>query len=262
MTPKQLVVCTLIWSLLTQTNSQILGASDTQYTATKRESSTLRTSSPEDTAVKTNQVFDLTASEWSRVEQLNDGIRQYLSVHNLSPIEVLGIHARTSAERAKYARQWAQVVLADTERVLQFQRAYDEAIKELTRGLDLVDVAQLPSRQSELPKLLPSDRLALFVALDCASCTSLVNKSMKSLHRVAGLDIYLLGKDRNLEQKLHQWARQQGIPPSAVQHRKITLNLDDGLLERIHPRSGSIPILMVRRDDQFDPIHVSHLLQM
>ena len=50
------------------------------------------------------------------------GPRGTFSSPQLSPIEALGIHARTDAERDRYAKLFAQVTYDDTQRVLAWSR--------------------------------------------------------------------------------------------------------------------------------------------
>ena len=61
--------------------------------------------SPTDKARAT--IWDLSDTEWRRYRSLMDGIRGSISPATLSPIEVLGIHARDEAERRRYAERWA-----------------------------------------------------------------------------------------------------------------------------------------------------------
>lgn len=196
----------------------------------------------------------LTELEWERVDVLTRGFRRFVSDERISPLEVLGIHARTEAERRRYARRWAELMIADAERVLAFQNAYDEVVRELVDEQPLIDLTQLPKRPSRASELLPSDRLAVFVSMNCAPCDALFDRVNRIGRKVAGVDIYAmdLGEDDVVE--LHQWAQRRGIPPAAVRTQRITLNLDDGLLARVHPRADKAPVLMRRRGDVLRPI--------
>ena len=64
------------------------------------------------------QIWGLTNDEMIRAKVLLEGPRKSFSVENLSPIEALGIHARTDAERRKYAEMFARAFHADVERTL------------------------------------------------------------------------------------------------------------------------------------------------
>ncbi|MCP4289065.1 MAG: TIGR03759 family integrating conjugative element protein, partial [Gammaproteobacteria bacterium] len=64
------------------------------------------------------RVWDLSEAEWRRYQQLMQGIRGSISPSTISPIEVLGIHARDEAERQQYAEAWARAMREDVDRIL------------------------------------------------------------------------------------------------------------------------------------------------
>lgn len=96
--------------------------------ATQPQSSTVGLT-PQDTLQA--QLWDLSAQEMQRALVLAKGPRAAFSVANLSPIEVLGIHARTPAERRKYAEAFARAHHQDVERVLAWNRAFTHAMQQL-----------------------------------------------------------------------------------------------------------------------------------
>ncbi|MCB1918330.1 MAG: hypothetical protein KDG52_21780, partial [Rhodocyclaceae bacterium] len=85
------------------------------------------------------QLWGLELAEIQRARQLMAGPRGAFSVANISPVEVLGIHARTPAERDRYAELFARMTYEDLQRVLAFQQAYDTALRRL--NVDLRPVA-------------------------------------------------------------------------------------------------------------------------
>ena len=72
------------------------------------------------------QIWGLNEEEMLRAKVLLQGPRKAFSVENLSPIEALGIHARTDAERRKYAEKFAKAFHDDVQRSLAWQAAYSE----------------------------------------------------------------------------------------------------------------------------------------
>ena len=207
-----------------------------------------------DTELLDGSHWQLDATELERVEVLREGFRQYISDRQISPLEILGIHARTDAERNRYARQWAQLMIGDAERILAFQRAYDAAVRELLVDQPLIELAHLPVRTDSTPALFQTDRLAVFVKLDCAMCEEILERAFRVGPRIAGVDVYVLGLEKDDKSALHAWANRQGIPPMAVHAKRITLNFDEGLLERAHPRADDVPVVMRRRGDRLDPL--------
>lgn len=198
--------------------------------------------------------WQLTKTEWKRVEALQSGFRQYISDRQISPLEILGIHARSDVERDRYARRWARLMIEDAERVLAFQRAYDNAVRDLVGEQPLIDLSQLPASVSSVPEFLPTDRLAVFVRIDCPVCNEALRRVFALGRKMDGVDVYVLGLADDDKSALHAWANRQGIPPMAVHAKRITLNFDGGLLARVHPRADAVPVVMRRRDDQFEPV--------
>ncbi|MDZ7753293.1 MAG: hypothetical protein U5S82_16990 [Gammaproteobacteria bacterium] len=60
-------------------------------------------------------IWGLSLDEWQRYRTLMEGIRGSISPGTISPIEVLGIHARDEAERRRYAEQWAVMMVSARE---------------------------------------------------------------------------------------------------------------------------------------------------
>lgn len=199
--------------------------------------------------------WQLEPTEWQRVELLQREFRQYISDRQISPLEVLGIHARTNSERERYARRWAELMVADAERVLAFQRAYDIAVQDLLNDQPLIDLTQLPPRVSTLPELVATDRLAVFVGRNCVVCDQVVARALQSLKGIDGIDFYFTDLQKGEESQLHRWAGSHRIPPEVVRAGRITLNFDDGLMARVHPRADKVPVVMRRRNDRFESIN-------
>ena len=229
--------------------------SDVDVVVTEIERRTSGQFRHQDTELLDGSHWQLDAKELERVESLREGFRQYISDRQISPLEVLGIHARTDAERDRYARRWAKLMIEDAERVLAFQRAYDDAVRDLLVDRPLIELAHLPRRADSTPTLSETDRLVIFIRLDCEICDEILERVFRVGRRIAGVDVYVLDLDMDDKPSLHAWADRQGIPPMAVHAKRITLNFDDGLLERVHPRAGDVPVVMRRRGDRLEPLN-------
>jgi len=193
------------------------------------------------------EAWDLSDIEWRRYQTLMDGIRGSVSPATLSPIEVLGIHARDEGERRRYAERWARLMRDDAERILAFQHAYDRAWKRLFPSGRLIDPARLPDGETADVTLQPTDRVLFFTRPDCASCDALLRRLLKRVDTLAGVDIYLLGLPSN--KAVRDWAEQQAIAPRWVRSRRVTLNHDGGALSRLTEGQGEVPTVLRRRDD-------------
>mgnify|MGYP001550609532 CR=1 FL=1 len=197
------------------------------------------------------RAWSLNESEWRRYRSLMQGIRGSVSPATLSPIEVLGIHARDAAERRQFAERWAIAMHEDAERILAFQHAYDDAAKKLYPGQRLIDTARLYGGTAMVTELLPGDRILLRVSLDCPSCDAALASALKRLNDVAGIDIYVVNVGESHQDRIRSWARTQGIQPEWVRSRRVTLNIDG---KPIGGATGdeSLPILYLKRGERIE----------
>ena len=94
------------------------------------------------------QIWGLSNEEMTRAKVLLEGPRKSFSVENLSPVEALGIHARTDAERRKYAEKFVRAFRADVERSLAWNRAFTEAMQRLYPNDPVIDYSGVPAAQA------------------------------------------------------------------------------------------------------------------
>lgn len=234
--------------LLTVSGMSLAQTDSEEVSATNSESRWTRV---EESSEIGSTAWKLTEAELSRAETLLQGLRGALSDARISPIEVLGIHAKTDAERRRYAEQWARLQIADAERVLAFERAYRQAVRRLLDNRALIDRGLLaPTKRTAT--LQATDRLLFFTRTNCAACEVLQTRVLKQAGRLAGIDIYLT--DETSPDTIRAWARAQGIDPVRVQAKEVTLNADDGLLERLSEQSVDPPYLLRQRGASLQPI--------
>lgn len=203
-------------------------------------------------------VWALSEDEWRRYRSLMQGVRGSVSPASLSPIEVLGIHARNTQERRQYAEQWARMMREDAERILAFQHAYDEAQSRLYPQSQLIDalkVAMRPSKASTETDaaLKPTDRVLFFTATDCGACDVVLDRLLAKRSTFAGIDLYLLDVAVGEEDRIRRWAESRNIDPRWVHERRVTLNRDGGALARLTATTGgrqdAPPVVLRRRND-------------
>lgn len=195
------------------------------------------------------ETWQISESEWRRYQSLMEGIRGSISPANLSPIEVLGIHARDEAERRRYAERWAQMMRDDADRILAFQHAYDSAWKRLFPAESLIDRGQLPAASASEVELQSHDRVLFFTRPDCAVCDAVLRRLLGKINAVAGIDIYLIGAEPSNDAAVREWANGQAIEPIWVRTRRVTLNHDAGALAELSRGQGRPPYLLRRRGD-------------
>ena len=204
--------------------------------------------------------WELSEQEWSRYEELMQGIRGRLSQPNISPIEVLGIHARSETERTHYARIWARMMREDAIRVLQFQRAYDVEAKALVQDEPLIDVSLLPESTKQKDKVISkSERVLAFLSLDCPLCDIVFDQVYQRITKLNGIDIYFVDTSAIDEKKIQEWAKARAINTEHVHSGKVTINYDNGLLKSIDPHAQSLPSLKRRQEDEVKPLTLDQL---
>jgi hypothetical protein len=121
----------------TQAQSVAIGATTAKNAA---RSSPLWDSSDEVMA----QLWGLTVPEVQRARMLMHGPRGAFSSPQLSPIEALGIHARSAAERDRYARLLAKIIYDDVERSRAFSIQAEAELQRLTAGQPVIDFEHAP----------------------------------------------------------------------------------------------------------------------
>ncbi len=228
-----------------------------------KESNTSVSATDENTLTSSDRarsrLWELSETEWRRYKQLMQGIRGSISPPTISPIEVLGIHARDQDERRRYAEMWARAMREDVSRILAFQHAYDEAGKRLYPNEQLIDINRLPGRVDTTSSLQPGDRVLFFTRPDCPACDALLVKLLKRIDAVTGIDIYITGVKSGDDQAVRDWAAGHAIKPEWVRSRRVTLNHEAGVLEKLTQGKGKIPYILRRQGKDLSVLRASEL---
>ena len=164
--------------------------------------------------------WGLREDEFARYRELMEGP---LGIHspNLDPLSALGIEARSDEERQRYAALQVQAEARRVEKLLAYQRAYDEAWQRLNPGMQRVN---LPDDRPSAAAVRGSGRTAVFVKDGCTTCGQVVQRLQSS---GAEFDVYVVGS-RQDDARIRDWARRTQIDPSRVRSGSITLNHDGG----------------------------------
>lgn len=170
--------------------------------------------------------WGLRIEEWARYQQLMQGPLGIYSP-NLDPLSALGVEARSDEERRRYAELQVQAEARRVEKLLAYQRAYDDAWQRLQPGAQRVNVPDASSGRASSPAnsgVAGSGRTAVFVRDNCAPCEQAVQR----LQAIGStFDIYVVGS-RADDTRIRDWARRSKIDPARVRTRTITLNHDGG----------------------------------
>ncbi|HBM67067.1 MULTISPECIES: TIGR03759 family integrating conjugative element protein [Pseudomonas] len=166
--------------------------------------------------------WGLNAEEWTRYRDLMQGPLGVYSP-NLDPLTALGIEARSAQERQRYAELQVAAEAQRVEKLLTYQRAYDDAWQRLHADRPRVI---LPDAGPAFSPVVPaaSGRRALFVQDACPACDQ---TALKLQAAGKAFDIYVVGS-RADDARIRAWAQNIGIEPAKVRSGRITLNHDAG----------------------------------
>ena len=252
---------TVILSIAVLASYRVAAAelSHTQVKVTGLDSASSAANILSDTDLVRARLWDLSEMEWQRYQQLMQGIRGSISPSTISPIEVLGIHARDESERQRYAEAWARAMHEDVDRILAFQHAYDAAGKHLYPNELLIDIDRLPGKTDATSVFQSSDRLLFFARPECSACDVMLKKLLKRIDEVSVIDIYLMDIAPGDDVAVREWAVAHQIKPEWVRGRQITLNHDGGGLGSLTSGQGKAPYLLRRRGEDLSQLRTSDL---
>jgi len=233
--------------------------SQIQIRETAQQASSTTTNGLSETDLARARTWNLSETEWRRYQQLMQGIRGSISPSRISPIEVLGIHARDEAERQRYAETWARAMREDVDRILAFQYAYDAAGKRLYPNEPLIDIHRLPGKSKETSALQSTDRLLFFTRPACPVCDLLIDKLLQRIDEVSGIDIYVTELVPGDDAAVRDWASRHQIEPDWVRSRRVTLNHDGGALDKLTNGQGEVPSVLRRRGEELSQLRASDL---
>ncbi|WP_238897577.1 TIGR03759 family integrating conjugative element protein [Achromobacter xylosoxidans] len=164
--------------------------------------------------------WGLRDDEFARYRELMEGPLGSYSP-NLDPLSALGIEARTDEERRRYAELQVQAEARRVEKLLAYQRAYDDAWQRLRPGMQRVN---LPDDTPSAAAVRGSGRTAVFVRDGCTACGQLVQRLQSS---GTEFDLYMVGS-RHDDAHIRDWAKRANVDPVRVRSGSITLNHDSG----------------------------------
>ncbi len=156
--------------------------------------------------------WDLDETDWVRYETLMGG-RRGLWTPDADPLLVLGAHARTPAERRRFAEAYVTAEMARVEGELAFERAVGEAWARLYGGEAMFAAAAGPEASAAL-------RFAVALAADCVPCRALAERYWNAGRPV---DFHVLGTGGR-DDALRAWVRTLDVD---VSRPGVTVNHGD-----------------------------------
>ena len=273
---KQRTCLHLALSILAFAVSQSVSAQQTERQQTPPAYTANQSIAPVDLLRVESARWQLSEEEYSRYLELMKGPRGSFSVPGITPVEVLGIHAKTPAERAKYAALWVDLYKADTARVLEFQNTVhsvwlakypDEPLinrpkVNQLRAASGSKFGSLNVNGEQQPLMSLSGRTMFFTTLDCDRCDYQLDTALHLVEsgEIGGLDIYLGGVASDDDEAIQKWARDRRLPINKLADRSITLNYDVGVLSTVASkvgRSPAVPLAVQRRGEAYELVALS-----
>lgn len=227
--------------LLLLTGSLALGESNLR---SDNRSSNERPLAIESAAEQQARDWGLNLEEWARYRDL---MRGPLGIYSpqIDPLTALGIEARSDQERQRYAELQVAAEARRVEKLLAYQRAYDDAWQRLHADMPRVI---LPDAGPAFSPVMPatSPRLAVFVQDACQVCNQTVLKL-----QAAGqaFDLYVVDSGAD-DARIRAWAQRIGIDSAKVRSGQITLNHDAGRWVSLG-LPGDLPAVVRQVDGQW-----------
>lgn len=220
--------------LLVLTSSLALGESDFR---SGNRSSNERPLAIERAAEQQARDWGLSGDEWARYRDLMQGPLGVYSPQ-IDPLTALGIEARSAQERQRYAELQVAAEAQRVEKLLAYQRAYDDAWQRLHADMPRVI---LPDAGPAFSAVVPttSARLAVFVQDACPACDK---AALKLQAAGRAFDLYVVDSGAD-DTRIRAWAQRIGIEPAKVRSGQITLNHDAGRWVSLG-LSGNLPAVV------------------
>jgi len=178
-------------------------------------------------------VWNLSADDWSRYGELMRG-RRGVWTPDADPLLVLGAHARTEAERRRFAEAFVVAEHRRVEGELAFERAVQAAWARLFPGAFRI-AAPRPAASAE--------RYALVVDRDCADCRRTVRAYLGG-----GVPVDLHVRGAADDDDLRAWATAMGVEGTDVLRGRVTVNHGDG------SPPDEAPAIWARRDGRWEAV--------
>ena len=192
----------------------------------------------------------------------------------IDPLLALGMFAQSEQEERRYAELYAQQEFVLTQRALRFQQAYRQAFSRIYPNTGILDKQLLEpyfyhqQKKSEnrearfllRQRIIEGDRLLVFVPPSCNQCSRLITQLMGLVSSVpnSGVDLYVLNSIEDAA--VRNWAQANHIQPGWLSNKRLTLNKNEGLLERLQSHAsiqvGKKISIFLKRNNSFFQINI------
>lgn len=208
------------------------------------------------------KVWGLSDGEIKRYALLmNNKSGQYYKNKDLSPIEILGVNARTNIERDYYADKLVKTNSQRIAKELAFNSSYRKAYKSFVSANNLpvvrdFDTDKYSPYNYEPINLKDGDNLMLFIRRkDAVRRILMPLMSEIESNKKIKVNVYFL-EEQIEKNEIYDWATSFNIPVEWVRDKKVTLNKDHSKYKAISKDDKS-PALYLIRDGETSNIDLS-----
>jgi len=213
------------------TDSDIYQVSHKQFSDDMTKGQDIEKLTLNEAQVHEAQVWNLSEQEEKRyVFLMQNRSALYYEDKPLSPVEVLGLNARTAQEREKFAKLAAEQNEQQIAQLLAWRNAYSKAYQARTKGLPRVqafDASKYSPYAYKAIDLRPGDKLFFYLQFDdpvkaqLAVLYQLIEDTPKT-----SLQLLFLDKHAS-KQQINAWAKAHTVPHDLVKQKRISLELGD-----------------------------------
>lgn len=174
--------------------------------------------------------WGLTTDEWERYKLLKP-IAQALGQYQVepTPLELLGIYARSESERQRYAIRYVERMDQYVAGTLVFQRTIAAVQREFYKDTPMIDVNLLNKARNI--DFTTQDTVAVFVNVTepCLACDVAIRKAIAQVEKYGlKLDVFFNSADNDLIQNYAA----KTIPPRFVVDGRINLSANPDYIAR------------------------------
>lgn len=234
----------------------------------QEKTTVVENSTDKTTLYGTAKEWGLTDEEWAQYQRLMQG-QDGLWYRQLTPPAVLGMRADSPADQQHFAEIVAQQEHDKVARELAFNKAIFMAMRRLypdepmIKSFDPTPFNPTSSKgkgdvRTKTTTLQANDRIALFEDAKNNLDVAVLPKLIGLIRGNTGvkLDIFFIGQVK--DEDIQTWAKLNQIPTDMVSSGHITLNRDDGKLQKAIGGNVTPNVLLVR-DGQSHQVSVWEL---
>lgn len=210
------------------------------------------------------QVWNLSEQEEKRyVLLMQNRSSVYYKNKSLSPVEILGMNARTAQERQKFASLAAEQNEQQIAQLLTWRTAFNKAYQKRTKDLKRVqsfDTSKYSPYAYKAVDLKPGDKVFLYlesgdpVKAQLAVLYQLIEETPNTSLELIFLD------DHASKEIINKWAKAHTVPRDLVKQKRIQLNMgSQKVRDEIAHNGKKLPLVVHESQGSISVVDFSRL---